>query len=125
MTKSFDAKNWYWFVGGGQTKAYSSLSGNYVPSNDQTFVSWQEDGTLPTNIDTEANLGAVLAPYHPDVTRPIPTGIVSSYQQEQADDIFKHKLIKFLFVLHNRVRALEGQAPHTIQQAKNYFRGLM
>lgn len=123
--KIYDPKNWYWTVGGNQGRAYSSAAGDYVQSSDATFAAWRTDGTLPTNIDTEANLGAVLAPYYPDVTRPIAVGVLAGYQQDQADDVFKHKLIKFLFVLHNRVRALEGQAPHTIQQAKNYFRGLM
>lgn len=123
--KSFDPKNWYWHVGGDQTKAYSSAAGNYVQADDATFVAWLSDGTLPTNIDTEANLGAVLAPYYPDVTRPIAVGVLAGYQQDQADDVFKHKIIKFLFVLNNRVRALEGQTPHTVPQAKAYFKGLM
>ena len=123
--KNFDPKNWYWYVGGDQTKAYSSAAGNYVQADDATFVAWLSDGTLPTVIDTEANLGAVLAPYYPDVTRPVQAGILAGYQQEQADDIFKHKLIKFLFVLNNRVRVLEGRAAFTIPQARAHFRSLM
>lgn len=123
--KPFDPKNWYWHVGGDQTRAYSSASGNYVQVDDATFVAWKSDGTLPTPIDTEANLGAVLAPYYPDVPRPVAAGVLAGYQADQADDIFKHKLIKFLFVLNNRVRVLEGQAAFTVPQAKAYFKGLM
>lgn len=123
--KNFDPKNWYWYVSGDQTKAYSSASGDYVQAANPTFVAWLSDGTIPTAIDTESNLGAVLAPYYPDVTRPAQAGILAGYQSEQADDIFKHKLVKFLFVLNNRVRALEGKAALTVPQAKTYFKGLM
>lgn len=123
--KSFNPENWYWYVGGDKTKAYSSASGDYVQAADPMFVAWLSDGTLPTNIDTEANLGAVLSPYYPTVPRPVVAGVLAGYQQEQADDIFKHKLIKFLFVLNNRLRVLEGKAAFTVPQAKAYFKGLM
>lgn len=123
--KTFDPTNWYWYVGGDQTKAFSSASGNYVASNDATFQAWLSDGTLPTNIDTEANLGAVLAPYYPTVTRPVPAAILDGYQQNQADDVFQHKLVKFLFILLNRVQVLEGKSALTVAQARAYVKGLM
>lgn len=123
--KSFDPANWYWYVGGDQSKAYSSAAGGYVQSSDAKFQAWVADGTTPTAIDTEFNLGGVLAPYYPDVARPVPSAILDGYQQAQSDDIFGRKLIKYLFVLNNRVRALEGQPAHTIAQARAYFKGLM
>lgn len=123
--KDYNPLNWYWFVGGDKTKAYSSASGNYVQANDPTFVAWQEDGTLPTNILSEAELGAVLAGYYPSIPRPAAGSILDGYQQEQADDIFRHKLVKFLFALNNRVRVLEGQSALTIPRARAYFKGLM
>lgn len=123
--KPYDPKNWFWYVGGDRTRAYSSATGDYVQSGDATFQAWLSDGTLPTVIDTEANLGAVLAPYHPDVRRPITPAVLDGYRQSHADDTFQLKLMKFLFVLNNRVRTLEGQQPLTIAQARAYFKELM
>lgn len=123
--KPYNPKDWYWFVGGDQTKAYSSSAGAYVPIADATFQAWQADGTLPTNIDTEANLGGVLADYYPDVPRPALANVLEGYQQSQADDLFKRKLIKLLFVLLNRIQALENKQPLTPAQARAYVKGLM
>lgn len=125
MAKLYDINNWYWLVGADATKVYSSLAGDYVPVSDATHQAWRSDGTLPTKIDTEASLGAVLAPGYPSVARPVPAAVLDGYQQAQANDIFQHKLIKFMFVLNNRVRTLEGQQPLTIGQALAYFKGLM
>lgn len=125
MSKNYNPKNWYWIVGGSTSQVYSSASGDYVPVANATYQAWRADGTMPTAIDTEANLGGVLAQYYPDVTRPVPTAILEGYQQAQADDIFGRKLIKFLFVLNNRVRALEGQPAMTVAQARAYFKRLM
>lgn len=123
--KDYDPNKWYWYVGGDQTKAYSSAAGNYVLSSDATFQAWLADGTLPSAIDTEANLGGVLAPYYPSVTRPVPAAILDGYQQNQSDDVFQHKLVKLLFTLVNRVQVLEGKQALTVAQAKAYVKGLM
>lgn len=123
--KQFNPKNWYWIVGGDATKAYSSAIGDYVPAADSTFVAWKADGTLPTSIDTEANLGGVLAPYYPDVVRPASASVLDGYQQNQADDVFQHKIVKFLFILLNRVQVLEGKPSFTVAQARAYVKGLM
>lgn len=125
MTFVFDPANWYWIVGGDNSQAYSSASGRYVPSNDAAFLAWKANGNSPTHVNTEFDLGTELAPYYPTVPRPIAAGVLAGYQQDQADGIFQHKLIKFLFVLNNRVRVLEGQAAFTVPQAKAYFKGLM
>lgn len=125
MTKIFNALDWYWFVGDDQTRAYSSLLGDYVLSSDPIFVDWIADATLPTKIDTEANLGLVLSTHYPDVIRPIPTAILESYQQSQADELFKLKLIRYLFNLENRVRVLEGRPPLTSPQFRAAIKALM
>lgn len=123
--KDYDPTKWFWRVGGDQTKVYSSALGDYVPSTDATFQAWTADGSAPSNIDTEANLGGVLAPYYPTTTRPAPAGILDAYQQNQADDVFQHKLVKFMFMLLNRVQVLEGKQPFTVAQARAYVKGLM
>lgn len=123
--KTFDPKNWYWVVGGDATKAYSSAAGDYVLASNPAFVAWKADGTIPTSIDTEANLGGTLAPYYPDVPRPVSAGILDGYQQGQADDIFQRKLVKLLFQMVNDIRQLKGQAVLTPAQARAYVKGLM
>lgn len=123
--KSYNPLNWYWIVNNDASNVYSSAIGDYVAVSNVTYQAWIADGTVPTVIDTEDNLGGVLSAYYPDITRPIVAGVLSGYQQEQANDIFKHKLIKYLFVLHNDVRVLKGQQPHTVAQARAFFKGLM
>ena len=56
----FNANDWYWFVAGDQSRAYSSAQGRYVPVNDPAFMKWMQDGGRAHRIDTEANLSEVL-----------------------------------------------------------------
>lgn len=123
--KPYNPAKWYWRVGGDQTRVYSSASGDYVPAADASFQAWTSDGTPPTPIDTEDNLGGVLAAYYPVVARPTPAGVAGGYQQTQADDVFQHKLVKFLFTLMNRIQVLEGKQTLTVAQARAYVKGLM
>jgi hypothetical protein len=123
--KEYNPKNWYWKVNGDATRVYSSLSGDYVPVANATYVAWKTDGTNPTNIDSEASLGGVLSAYYPDLTRPIPATILDGYQQGQMDELFIKKIIKVIFNLHNRIRVLEGQSPHTVAQARAAIKNLM
>lgn len=123
--KTFNPLDWYWQIGADATKAYSSALGDYVLAANPAFVVWKADGTMPTAVDTEANLGGVLAQYYPDVTRPVPATVLDGYQQNQGDDIFKHKLSKLLFQMVNDIRQLKGQAVFTPAQARAYVKGLM
>lgn len=123
--KEYNAFNWYWSVNGDATRVYSSAIGNYVPINNATYVTWSEDGTKPTRIDNETNIGGVLAAYHPNIIRPIPAAILDGYQETQSNDLFTRKLMKLLFNFHNRIRVLEGQSPHTAVQARAFVKNLM
>lgn len=120
--KTFDPTSWYWFVAGDASKAFSSAAGAYVPSSDATFVAWLADGTLPTNIDTEANLGAVLAPY---LVRPTNAAVLDGYTSSQADTVIQHLVFKILFNHENRIRALEGKGAVTAAQARAAVKALM
>lgn len=123
--KPYTPSDWYWTVGGDATKAYSSLVGDYVQATAPAFVTWKSDGSIPTAIATEAALGDVLSQYYPDATRPVPPVILDGYQQSQADDVFKTKLSKLLFVMINDIRVLKGQVPLTVQQARAFVKGIM
>jgi hypothetical protein len=54
----FDSANWYWFVGGDETRAYQSRTNTYVPAADPEFVEWLAAGDVhqPARIGTEAEI---------------------------------------------------------------------
>lgn len=120
--KSYDPKNWYWFVAGNTAQAFSSAVGTYVPVADPAFVDWSADGTSPTVIDSEASLGQVLAPY---LLRPTHAGVLDGYTSAQADSVLTHLLFKIAFNHENRIRALEGKAAATVAQARALVKAMM
>jgi hypothetical protein len=83
--KTFNPLNWYWIVGGNTAQVYASKPAlrDYVPVADPDFAAWNVD-TPPTEIESEASLGAVLAPYQ---LRPIPQGILAGYLDAQMIEI--------------------------------------
>lgn len=120
--KTFNPANWYWIVGGDETKLFSSASGNYVQPSNATYVAWLADGTLPTRIASEAELGEVLAPYS---IRPVAATVLDGYQDVQARKLTIEVVAKVLFNLANEVRSLKGQQALTAAQFRNYVKGLM
>lgn len=120
--KSYDPKNWYWYVAGDETRAYSSASGDYVPASDATFQAWRADGSIPTRILNEAELGEVLAPYS---LRPAHVGVLDAYKDSQAVKLTVETAAKVLFNHENRLRALEGKAPASAAQFKIALKALM
>jgi hypothetical protein len=127
--RPYDVNNWYWYVGGDRTKAFSSAAGDYVLANDATFAAFLADGNPPTVIDTEANLGDVLAQ---NIVRPVNANVLDGYKQSQATTVIQHKMFKVLFNHENRIRAIERQlglngspANLTAQQAMAIVKGLM
>ena len=120
--KSYDPKNWYWIVAGSATQVFSSASGSYVPVSDPTYVAWAEDGTRPTNIVSEDELGEVLAPHQ---IRPVTPAVLDAYKDSQANKLTVEIIAKVLFRIVNDVRALQGQQPITAPQFKTFLKGLM
>ena|SRR5580765_7767177 len=100
--KPYNPNDWYWIVGGNASQVYSSKAAirNYVPVADTVYLAWIADGTLPTQIDTEANLGTVLAPI---MLRPIPQGILDSYLDEQMKQIVLQPEFKLWLDLYKDV----------------------
>lgn len=122
MTKPFNPADWYWIVAGDETKLFSSATGNYVKPSNVTYAEWASDGTTPSRIDSEAELGEVLAPYS---IRPIAATVLDGYQNVQARKLTIEVVAKVLFNLANEVRALKGQPALTANQFRNYVKGLM
>lgn len=100
----YDVTNWYWVVAGDTTKVFSSAAGDYVTNNDPTFQAWVLDGGVATRIDTELNLGGVLADAE---VRPTAAGVLDGYQRQSAQRILVAAYFKILFNHENRLRAIE------------------
>lgn len=122
MPKPYNPANWYWAVAGSVTQVYSSALGNYVQATDPTFVAWKEDGTVPTPILNEAELGEVLAPYN---LRPVAPQVLDGYKDLQARELTIAIASKILFAMANEIQALKGLQPLTPAQFRTWVKGLM
>jgi hypothetical protein len=120
--KPYTPENWYWIVAGSATQVFSSASGTYVPITDATYLTWTADGTLPTSIASEAELGEVLAPYN---IRPVSANVLDAYQDTQARKLTLEVVAKVLFNVVNEIRVLKGQPQITAAQFRTYVKGLM
>lgn len=120
--RAYEPKDWYWFVGGDKTKVFSSLGGNYVLVNNAAYLNWVTSGGVATNIDTEANLGVVLAQYD---LKPVPAAVLDGYQGEQVGNKIPKGVFKILFNYENRVRVLEGKPPITQVQFIAALKGVV
>lgn len=119
---SYDPWNWFWVVGGDETKVYSSASGDYVAPTSAPYLAWVERGNVATKIATEAGLGEVLAPY---ALRPTNANILDGYKDSQASKLTIETVAKVLFNHENRIRVLEGKQPATPAQFKSALKDLM
>ena len=117
--KNYDPYNWYWLVG---DKTFSSASGDYVPANDKAFVEWKKDGTKPTSILNEDELGEVLAPYN---IRPAAAAVLDKYKDAQAKELTIKTVAKALFFMVNEVRSLQGKNALSPQQFRGWLKDLM
>jgi hypothetical protein len=118
----YDPRNWYWYVGGDETRAFSSAAGDYLPVTSSAFQSWKATGGLPTRIASEQELGEVLAPH---AVRPMNTTVLDAYKDSQAAKLTIEIAAKVLFNHENRLRALEGKAPANAAQFKTALKALM
>jgi len=127
MIFPFNSRDWYWFVGGDTTQAYSTKTVGFVPANDPGLVAWQNAGGTPTQIDTRVGLGAVLADAEgsADELRPTDSNMLDGYQSRQSQSIVDHAVTKLLFNHENRIRALEGKAALTPAQFRIALKQLM
>lgn len=119
---NYNPLNWYWIVGGDETKVFSSKSGSFVQSDNSTYMEWVNEGGTPTHVVSKAELGEVLAPYQ---IRPIDIDVLDGYQDAHSRKITIEVIAKVLFALTNEVRALKGQPTINAAQFRNYVKGLM
>lgn len=72
----FQPDDWYWIVGGDQTRVWSSRSARYYAASNAGYKSWLAGGGIPTRIDSEESLWEVLNAQFPaglpaDLTPPV------------------------------------------------------
>jgi hypothetical protein len=116
--KTYDPANWYWIVGGNEAQVFSSASGNYVPADNATFLAWKADGTLPTRILNEIELGEVLADAR---VRPNRAAVLDAYKGQHAKRMTDEVQTKALLWCINEIRALKGEAALTTGAAIRAF----
>ena len=92
----YNPNDWYWIVGGDAARVYSSASGVYVPSDDPAHQKWLSEGGVSTQIDTNDNLGEVLAlhrakPVDPDVLNPYLTTLANTLDGQQVLALLDHE----------------------------------
>jgi len=124
--KDYDPKNWYWRVADSITQVYSSVIGDYVPVDNATYVAWKGDGTNPTRIGSEAELGEVLAGmFMRPAGTPSAAAVLDAYKDKQATQLTVEVVAKVTFNHENRIRVLEGRAPVNAAQFKQALKDLL
>ena len=108
--KTYNPANWYWIVAGNEAQVFSSATGNYVPAGDPTYLAWRADGTMPTRILNETELGEVLADAR---VRPQRAAVLDAYKGQHAKRMTDEVQTKALLWCINEIRTLKGEAPLT------------
>lgn len=122
MSKPYNPTDWYWIVDGDETVLYSSKAGDYVQPDDAAYVAWAADGTMPTRIASEDELGGVLASY---ALPPVPSNVLDSYKDVLSRELPPETVAKLLLALTNEVRTLKGQAEFSAAEFRDYIKGLV
>jgi hypothetical protein len=114
-------KDWYWKVGTDIRKVFSSARGIYVPTEDEIYIAWLDAGHIPTLIDNNDSLGVVMKDIR---QRPVDANVLAAYQGAVSSipDIVNFPV---LLDLHNRVRVLEGHAPQTGDEYRDYIASIV
>jgi hypothetical protein len=121
--KPYNPSNWYWIVGGNEAQVFSSASGNYVPADNATFIAWKADGTTPTRILNEAELGEVLADAR---VRPQRAAVLDAFKGQHAKKLTDEVQTKALLWCINEILTLKGSAALTKgADIRNFLKELM
>jgi hypothetical protein len=122
--KNYDPTNWYWIVAGDESRVFSSAVGNYVQADDAAFLAWKADGSMPTRILNETELGEVLADAR---VRPADEAatVVDAFKDRHARELTLQVVAKWMLWATNEIRTLKGQAPVSAAQFRNFLKGQM
>jgi hypothetical protein len=121
--KTYNPANWYWFVNDNVAQVFSSATGNYVPADDATFAAWKADGTMPTRIASEAELGEVLADAR---VRPQRAAVLDAYKDRHSREVTEETRTKALLWCINEILMLRGRPALTKgAEIRNFLKELM
>lgn len=121
--KTYDPKDWYWIVGGNEAQVFSSATGNYVSANDPAYLAWLADGTRPTRIASEAELGEVLAEAR---VRPQRAAVLDAFKAQHAKKMTDEVQTKAILWCINEILTLKGSAALTKgADIRNFLKELM
>ena len=62
----YNPRDWYWILGGDESRVWSSRRKAYVPDDDEDYATFLAIGRRPTRIESEAELAAVLNAQFPE-----------------------------------------------------------
>lgn len=103
--KPYRPSHWYWVVADNEARVYHTGAVNdYVPADNADYLKWLSDGSRPTRINSEDELGEVLAQVG---VRPVHAAILDSYLTVQARKIVALKEFALLLDHENRLRTVE------------------
>jgi len=118
-------QDWYWIVAGSMTQVYSSKVSDYVPVNNTAYTRWLAAGNVATRINSEADLGDLLAVPDDMTLRPNPPGVLDGYSNTVSVRITATYVNKLLFEYENRLRTLEGQPAMTAQEFRQKIKAMV
>lgn len=94
----------YWHVGGDEASVYSSALGDFVQTDDPTYLAWVASGLSPSRIASTDELGAVLCDHEIPATN---VTVSASIKKAHAAKIVATRVFRVLFQHENRLRAIE------------------
>lgn len=114
--------DWYWFVGGDESRLYSSKAGDYVAPDAPAYAAWRAAGNLPTRILNIKELAEVLADAR---LRPANAAMLREFKKAHAVKTTIEVPAKLWFAMVNRITVLEGGQPLTPAQFRDYLEEIM
>lgn len=121
-TIPYNPADWYWYIGGDETRPYSSAAGRPVQSGNAAFKAWLAGGGVPTRIASADELADVLAAAN---VRPTDTDMLDRYKGAHAGRMTLEIAAKLFFAMENELRALRGEEPYTPAQFRAYVKERM
>lgn len=114
--------DWYWFVGGDESRVFSSAAGRFVLPGNAAFKAFLDAGKTPTRIVSLDELADVLAGAN---VRPSDSDMLDRYKGAHAGRMTLEIAAKLLFAMENELRALRGEEPYTPAQFRAYVKERM
>lgn len=118
----YNPADWYWFVGGDETKVYSSSAGRFVQLGNAAYRAWLAAGNSPTRIVSSDELAEVLANVK---VRPNDVDMLDRYQNAHAGKLTLEIVAKLLFAIVNDRRIDKGEEPFTPAEFRGWIKERM